>query len=115
MLKIYHNSRCKKSRAGLAYLNENNIPHEVVEYLKSPLSSEELKKLLMKLNLKPADIVREQEEIYKKELKGKNFTDEEWIKIIMENPKLLQRPVVEGQTRAVIAIPPEKINDLVAK
>jgi arsenate reductase (glutaredoxin) len=112
MLKIYHNPRCSKSRAGLAYLNDNDIPREVVEYLKTPLSVDEMKKLFMKLNLKPADVVRTQEDIYKKELKGKNFTDEEWIRIILENPKLLKRPIVEGQTRAVIAIPPEKIDEL---
>lgn len=66
----------------------------------------------MKLNLKPSQIVREQEELYRKELKGMAFSDEEWIDIIVQNPRLLQRPVVEGKYRAVIAIPAERVEEL---
>ncbi len=112
MYTIYHNPRCKKSRACLTYLQENETPHMVVEYLKTPLSKEIIARLLMKLNKKPNEIIRRQEEVYKKELKGKTFTDEEWIKIILENPKLLQRPIVESKYRAVIADPPEKVEEL---
>jgi len=112
MITIYHNPRCKKSRAGLQYLQEKEIPHMVMEYLKTPLSKEIIARLLLKLNKKPNEIIRTQEEIYRKELKGKSFTDEEWIKIIIENPKLLQRPLVESKYRAVVADPPEKIDEL---
>lgn len=115
MLTIYHNPRCKKSRGGLQYLRDHNIDAKVVEYLKEPLNETQLKTLLMKLNKKPQDIVRTQEDIYKKELKGKNFTDDEWIKILLENPKLIQRPIVEDKHKAVIAQPPEKIEELFKK
>ena len=79
MLRIYHNPSCKKSRAGLQYLQESGYVFEVVEYLKNPLTEKELEKLLMKLNLKPADVLRTQEDYYKQNLKGKKFEDHEQI------------------------------------
>ena len=109
MLKIYHNPRCRKSREGLAYLMERHPGAEVVLYLEHPLDPDALKMLFMKMNCKPADAVRQQEELYKKELKGKKFTDEEWISIIAQHPRLLQRPIVEGKYRAVVAEPPERM------
>lgn len=114
-LKIYHNSRCKKSRAGLEYLSNKTDNYEIVEYLKESISELELREILMKLNKKPSDIVRTQEEVYKKELKGKKFTDDEWIKILLENPKLIQRPIVVGKYKAVIAQPPEELDCLIEK
>jgi arsenate reductase (glutaredoxin) len=112
MLKIYHNPRCAKSREGLNYLTTHGYHFEVVHYLDESLDAQTLKKILMKLNLKPIQVVRTQEELYRKELKGKTFTDEEWIDLIIRSPKLLQRPIVEGKYRAVIAIPTEKIEEL---
>jgi arsenate reductase (glutaredoxin) len=111
MLTIYHNPRCSKSRAGLKYLESRTTDYEIRKYLTDPLSREELKKLLTKLNKKPHEIVRTQEKYYKENLKGKNFTDEEWITIITENPRLIQRPIVEAQYKAVIANPPENIDE----
>lgn len=113
MLTIYHNPRCKKSRAGLQYLESKTNEFDIRKYLNDPLSEEELKKLFTKLNVRPDKMVRTQEEMYKKELKGKHFTDEEWIKIIAENPKLLQRPVVESKYKAVLGNPPENIDELI--
>lgn len=112
MLKIYHNPRCAKSREGLNYLRERNISFEVVEYFDTPLQAGDLRRILMKLNMKPAQVVRTQEALFKAELKGRTFTDEEWISIILENPRLLQRPIVEGKYKAVIAVPPDKIDEL---
>ena len=113
MIKIYHNPRCKKSRAGLQHLESKKVEFELVEYLKVPLQSDELKDLLIKLNKKPLEMVRTQEDVYKKELKGKQFTDEEWIKIMVENPKLIKRPIVEKGYKAVWADPPENMDELV--
>jgi arsenate reductase (glutaredoxin) len=110
MLKIYHNPQCKKSRAGLQYLQGKKLKFDIVEYLKKPLTEKELEKLLVKLNKKPVEIIRNQEDYYKKNLKGKNFSDHEWIRIITENPKLLQRPVVEADYKAVVGDPVENIN-----
>ena len=112
MLKIYHNNRCKKSRAGLFFLNEKGLEPEVIEYLKKPLTEKELTNILMKLNKTAFEMVRTQEAIYKSNFKGKNFTNEEWIKIIIENPKLLKRPIVETDQAAIWGDPAEEINKL---
>jgi len=113
MLNIYHNPRCAKSREGLQYLTENGYEFRVIHYLDTPLGVDVLRALLMKLNLKPSQAIRTQEEIYRRELKGKTFTQEEWTKIIVQNPRLLQRPIVEGKYKAVIAIPAERIKEVV--
>lgn len=112
-MKIFHNPRCAKSRAGLDYLKGKNVEPEICDYLKTGLKIEDIKEILLKTNLKPVDLVRTQEEYYKKELKGKNFTDDEWVKIILENPKLLKRPIVVDRLKAVIAIPAESIDLLI--
>jgi len=112
MYTIYHNPRCKKSRAGLQYATEKKMEFQVREYLKEPLSEAELSALVMKLHVKPIQLIRTQEEAYRKELKGLNLTDEEWIKVMVENPKLIHRPIVEGKYKAVVADPPENIDQL---
>lgn len=112
MIKIYHNPKCKKSREGLKYLQDRGIKTDIVNYINDGISEDELKDIIKKLNLKPSDIVRRQEDMYKKELKGKNFTDIEWIRILTENPRLIQRPIVVAKYKAVIAQPPEKVEEL---
>ena len=112
MYTVYHNPRCKKSRAGLQYVSQKKLEHRVREYLKEPLSEKELRRLVMKLNMKPFELVRTQEEHYRKELKGLNLNDEEWIKVMIENPRLIKRPIVEGKYRAVIGDPAENIDSL---
>ena len=112
MYTIYHNPRCKKSRAGLIYATKRKMDLQVREYLKEPLNEAELTALVMKLHVKPRELVRTQEEIFRKELKGLNLTDEEWIKVMVEYPKLIHRPIVEGKYKAVVADPPENIDRL---
>jgi len=99
---IYHNPRCSKSRKALETLAEKGTEIEVIEYLKTPLTKKILKNLLMKLNMKPIDIIRANEVVFKQNFKGKNFTDDEWIQIVIENPILLQRPIVVGEYKAEI-------------
>lgn len=112
MLRIYHNPSCKKSRAGLQLLQESGKPFDVVEYIKHPLTQKELEKLLVKLNKKPSEILRTHEPYYKQNLLGKMFEDHEWIKILVQVPKLMQRPIVETRYKAVIGDPVENINIL---
>lgn len=101
--KIYHNTRCKKSRSGLQYLQEKGIEPEIIEYLKDePFTEKSLKEILKKLDVKPQDIIRTQEKEYKQNLKGKNFTDDEWIKILTDNPKLIRRPIIVKDDKAVL-------------
>ncbi len=111
-MKIYHNPQCKKSRAGLQYLKDKNIPFEIVEYLKTPLTEKLLEGLLVKLNKRPFEIIRTQEEYFRKNLKGKDFNDYEWVKILIQNPKLIQRPIVERDFKAVIGDPIDNIDIL---
>ena len=99
---IYHNPRCSKSRKALEILTEKGTEIEVVEYLKTPLTKKILKNLLMKLNMKPIDIIRTNEDVFKQKFKSKKFTDDEWIQILIENPILLQRPIVVGEYKAEI-------------
>jgi arsenate reductase len=112
MITIFHNPKCRKSRAGVDYLKDKGIPHEVVEYLKSPLSREVFKDILMKLNMRPIELVRTQEDVFIEKFKGKNFTDEEWIDILLEYPRLIKRPIAMKGYKAVIAQPPEEIDNL---
>lgn len=114
MIKIYHNPRCKKSRAGIQHLEKKGVEFEVVEYLKDPIDAKELKDVLVRLNYSPHDLVRTQEELYKKQLKGKQFTDEEWIRLLVENPRLIKRPIVVRGYKAVWADPPEEMDKLVS-
>jgi len=113
MIKIYHNPRCAKSRAGLKYLIDNSIEHEIVEYLKANLTANDIESLILKTGMKPVDLVRNQEDYYKKNLKGKNFSNKEWYEIIANNPKLLHRPIVVVENQAVLAQPPENINKII--
>jgi arsenate reductase len=112
MITIYHNPKCRKSREGLEYIKGKGLPFTIVEYLKTPFSREQLKELLMKLNLSPRELVRTQEDIFKDQFKGKTFTDEEWISILLEYPKLIQRPIVSKGYKAVVGQPPEEIEKL---
>lgn len=111
-LIIYHNPRCRKSRAGLAYLREKTANFEIREYIKDGINEKEIGEILLKLNIHPVDLVRKQEAIYKKELKGKSFTRDEWIRILAENPKLIRRPVVVGKHKAVIGDPPDELDKM---
>ena len=110
--KIYHNSRCKNSRAGLDYLKKLTADFEIRDYLTESITPNELKEILLKTNLKPSQIIRTNEAYYKMYLKGRNFTNDELMKIILENPKLIQRPIVVGKYKAVIGNPPEEIDKL---
>ena len=112
MITIYHNPRCKKSRAGMQFLQSKTDDFKIVEYLKNPLTEVDLKDILMRLNKKPQEMIRTQEAIYKQNFKGKNFTDDEWVKIMIENPKLIKRPIVVRGSKAVWGDPAEKIEAL---
>lgn len=111
-MKIYHNPRCSKSRAGLKYLEENNFQVTVKNYMQDGISAEEIKLILDKTGMPVIDLVRKQEELYRKEYKGKEISDEEWIKILSENPRLLQRPIVINGKKAILAQPPEQIEKI---
>jgi len=107
-MKIYYNPRCSKSRQALAMIREKGEEVDIVEYLNNPLNKIELKKLLKKLGMKPEHIIRKGEAIYKENYKGKSYTDEEWIGIIVSNPILIEGPIVVNGNKAV----PGNVKDL---
>ncbi len=111
-MKIYHNPRCSKSRAGLKLIQEAGKDVEIIEYLKTPPTEPELKKLLLMLGMNPLDLIRKNDSIFKEQFKGKELSDDEWIKIMVENPKLIERPIVVDRNKAVLGRPTEKIENL---
>jgi len=115
MITIFHNPRCKSSREGLEYLKSKTDSVKIREYLKDSITVDELDDILLKTGLKPVALVRKQEETFKHELRGKKFTDEEWKRIILENPKLLVSPIVVGKYRAVIAQPAERVDEVLKR
>jgi len=113
MITIYHNPRCKKSRAGLQALESFTKEFDLKLYLKDhPFTEESLKQALKKLGVKPADIVRKQEALYKENYKGKTLSDQEWINILLEHPKLIQRPIIIKDNKAVLCDPAENVGEL---
>jgi arsenate reductase len=111
MIEIWHNSRCSKSRAAFNYLKDNNIEFRVVEYLKNPPTKDELQELLNRLNMKPSELVRTKEAIYK-ELKLKEASQDELIEAMVKYPKLIERPIVINSSKAVVARPLELIEQV---
>lgn len=113
-IQIWHNPRCSKSREALKLLEEAGVEPEVVKYLDVPHTKEEIKNLIKMLGLKSArELMRTKEAIYK-ELGLKNVDDEEkLIDAMVEHPRLIERPIVIKDGKAVIGRPPEKVIELV--
>lgn len=114
MFTLYHNPKCSKSRQALALLQDADIQFEIVEYLKTPLTEKELKTLLKKLGLKASELVRKKEEAYTiRQLEGSS--EAELIKAMHEEPKLMERPVLAYNSKAVIGRPTEKIAEFLSE
>lgn len=111
MIKIYHNPRCRKSREGLALVETAGKPFEIVYYLDTVPDKQELKKIIYQLGIKPLDLVRTQEAIWKSEFKGKELSDDMLLDALSRYPKLIKRPIVLHNQKGVIGRPPEKISD----
>lgn len=114
MITIYHNPRCKKSRAGLDYLSNKTADFKTKQYLKEEdaFTAQSLKEVLNLLEKSPMDMIRKQEDVFKKEIKGKDFSDEELIAKMVENPKLIHRPIVIKDEKAIWGDPAEEIEKL---
>ena len=111
-MKIYHNPRCRKSRETLAIIEEKGASPEIIEYLKTPPSKQELQTILSKLGIQASQLVRKGEAIYKENFKGKDISEAEWLDILVEYPKLIERPIVVEGNKAVIGRPPENVLEL---
>ena len=112
-IKIFHNPRCSKSRATLELLNNQQIEAEVVEYLKTPPSTEELKQILDLLGLEPRQLMRKGEAEYKENnLNNESLSREQLIEAMVKHPKLIERPIVIANGKAAIGRPPETVLEI---
>lgn len=111
-MKIYHNPRCRKSRETLQIIEEAGVEVEIVKYLENVPTESELKDVLSKLGIPAEKLIRKGEAIYKSDFKGKSLSEDEWIKAMVENPKLIERPIVIKGNEAVLGRPPQNVEEL---
>lgn len=112
MIKIYHNTRCRKSREGLQTVQASEQPYEVIDYISNPLSEKELQDVIKILGIKPIDLVRKNEAIWKSDFKGKELSDQQVITAMATHPKLIERPIVIHKNKGVIGRPNTRIFDI---
>jgi len=114
-LTIYHNPRCSKSRQALALIEETGAKPTVVKYLETPPDAATLDRLLIQLGLEPQALMRTGEDRYAElGLKAKQLTRQQAIQVLVENPILIERPIVVKGDRAVVARPPERVQELLS-
>ena len=109
---IYHNGECSKSRGALELLIEKDIPYIARWYLSDPLSESELRSLLDKLKMKPSEIVRKNEPLYIEQFQDRELNEDEWLHVLLDNPVLMERPIVAKGNTALVARPAEKVLNL---
>jgi len=110
---IYHNPRCGKSRQTLGLIREAGVEPEIVEYLKDPPSAPQLERILKSLGLEPRDVMRRNEKVYKElGLAKRELSRKEAIRFLVENPILIERPIVVKGKKAVLGRPPENVHEL---
>ncbi|WP_370476268.1 arsenate reductase (glutaredoxin) [Tamlana flava] len=113
MITIYHNNRCTKSRQGLALLEDSGKEYKIVKYLEDVPTEKELKNIIKLLGIEPIQLVRKNEAIWKEQYKDKDLSNSEIIKAMIENPKLIERPIVVNGNKAVIGRPTELILEII--
>ncbi len=111
-MKIYHNPRCRKSRETLALIQDAGKEPEIIEYLKTPPTEDELKSILKKLGIEAEELLRKGESVFKENFRGKELSDNQWVKAMVDNPVLIERPIVVAGQKAVIGRPPENVKSL---
>jgi arsenate reductase len=112
MITIYHNPRCSKSRECYQLLELEGKPFTTVKYITESITKDELTDIINKLGIKPIELVRQKEDIWIKNYKGKDLTDGKVIDIMLEHPNLIERPIVINGDKAVIARPAERIKEI---
>lgn len=115
MVKVLHNGSCSKSNAVLEYLDENGVPFEIINIMEDPLSVLEIKTVLKKLNQSVFHIIRKMDKLYIDNYADKNYSEEEWIRILAENPSLIQRPILVKGSVAMLGRPIENVKFFIEK
>lgn len=110
MATLYHNPRCSKSRDALSLLRDHGVEPEIVLYLETPPNAKTLKAMLAKLGISARDLLRKSEDAYKTlQLDDETLSETALIKAMVENPKLIERPIAINGEKAVIGRPPENV------
>lgn len=109
MITIIHNPQCSKSNCSLQYLSGLDEETVIRNYIEKRLSANELKGIVQMLGIKPEELVRKNEELYKQSFSGKVYSDDEWINILAENPVLIERPIIIKNNKAIIGRPFERV------
>lgn len=115
MVKVLHNGSCSKSNAVLEYLDENGVPFEIINIVEDPLSILEIKTVLKKLNQSVFHMIRKTDKLYMEKYADKNYSEEEWITILSENPSLIQRPILIKGSVAMLGRPIENVKFFIEK
>lgn len=114
-LTLYHNPRCSKSRSALQILEERGLTPTIVRYLETPPSAGELTAVLQKLNLPARSLLRTGEDEYKAlNLADATLSEQQLIEAMVANPKLIERPILIADDRAIIGRPPERVLEILA-
>jgi arsenate reductase len=115
VIRIYHNSRCSKSRSALALVEQHGKPFEVIHYLETPPGASELKTLLSQLGITARQLLRTGEDEYRElGLADPSLSEDALIAAMVKHPRLIERPIVVADGKAVIGRPPEKVLDILA-
>ena len=113
MIKIYHNPRCSKSRQAVELLENSGKKFETVKYLDAKFTCESLGEVLQLLNITPIELVRKNEKIWKENFKETPLSDAEIISIMVNHPKLIERPIVVNKNKAIIGRPTSDILSII--
>ncbi|MCG2611475.1 arsenate reductase (glutaredoxin) [Flavobacterium sp. SM15] len=113
MITIYHNPKCSKSREGVCFLEEKGIEFETFKYLDEKITKRELTSIIKKLKIKPIELVRTKEPLWKEQFANKELTDDEIINIMLKNHVLIERPIIINGRKAVIGRPIERILEII--
>ena len=111
-IRIYYNPRCSKCRDAAALVSARGYHTELINYLDTPPSKQELRDVLRKLGMQPLQLIRTGEAIFKQHYAGRTLSDEAWLDAMLAHPVLLERPVVVRGERAIVARPAEKVLEL---
>ncbi len=113
-IQILHNPSCSKSRSTKQILDDNNVDYSIIEYLNNAPDKGELENILSMLSMKPRDLMRKGERVYKeKNLADETLSRDELIDAMIEDPILIERPIVIANGKAVIGRPPENVLDII--
>ena len=110
-LTLYHNPRCRKSREAFQYLEENNLSFEIVKYLEHSFDKNTLSDVLKKIDRKPSEILRKNEVLWKNQYASKNLSEDKILELLVNEPKLIERPIVTAANKGVLARPIENLID----